>query len=111
MDASQACHIVVTTVKASRLNFFLQESPFAITLNIKKTFIKNQDGIEIYPDVENFSCNKCKVAAKNQVVGIFLVNDFRPPPPPPPSPPNSCKYYSTVLTTSRGPMDGWGMSA
>lgn len=68
MDASQACHIVVTTVKASRLNFFLQESPFAITLNIKKTFIKNQDGIEIYPDVENFSCNKCKVAAKNQVV-------------------------------------------
>ena len=68
MDAIQACDIVVATLKSSRLNFFLQESPFSITVNIKKTFIKNQAGSEIYPDVEDFSCIKCKMSVSNQVV-------------------------------------------
>ena len=68
MDAIQACDIVVTTLKASRLNFFLQESPFAITINIKKTFIKNHAGIEICPEVENLSCMNCIMAARKHVV-------------------------------------------
>ena len=68
MNANQACDIVVATLKSSRLNFFLQESPFSITVNIKKTFIKNQAGSEIYPDVEDFSCIKCKMSVSNQVV-------------------------------------------
>ena len=69
MNASRACDVVVRTLKASCLNFFLQESPFGITINIRKTFIKNQDGKEIYPEQDNFWCMENHVVDEKQVVG------------------------------------------
>ena len=71
MDAIQASDIVVQTVEAPQLNFFLQELPLVITINIKKTFIKNQAGIEMNPDVDvtNFSCIKCNTTVKNSEYG------------------------------------------
>ena len=75
MDANQACDIVVNTVKASSLNFLLQESPFAITINIKKTFIKNQSGIKSNPDIYKFSCFKCNATAENYPVKDTTVSE------------------------------------
>ena len=67
MNASRACDVVIRTLKASCLNFFLQESPFGITINIRKTFIKNQDGKEIYPEQDNFWCMENHVVDEKQV--------------------------------------------
>ena len=69
MNASKACDVVIRTLKASCLNFFLQESPFGITINVRKTFIKNQDGKEIYPEQDNFWCMENHIADEKQVVG------------------------------------------
>ena len=44
MDANQTSDYLLSLVKISNLNFNLSESPFSLTLNIKKSFIKNQDG-------------------------------------------------------------------
>ena len=35
---------------------------------MKKTFIKNHAGVEVLPDVDNFSCIKCQAADNNVVV-------------------------------------------
>ena len=68
MNASQVCDFLISTLKASCLNFYLQESPFAVNINVKKTFIKNHAGVEVNPDVDNFLCIKCNAAAKNMDV-------------------------------------------
>ena len=44
MDAYQTFELVLSCVKNSNLNFLLNESPFAASITIKKSFIKNQDG-------------------------------------------------------------------
>ena len=44
MDANQTSDYLLSLVQISNLNFNLSESPFSLTLNIKKSFIKNQDG-------------------------------------------------------------------
>ena len=44
MDASQTSDLLITYVKKSNLNFSLNESPFAFSISIKKTFIKDKDG-------------------------------------------------------------------
>ena len=44
MDAAQTCETLLSLVKKSNLNFSLSESPFSVSMTIKKTFIKNIDG-------------------------------------------------------------------
>ena len=68
MNASKVCDFLISVLKASHLNFYLQESPFAVNINVKKTFIKNHAGVEVLPDVDNFSCIKCQAADNNVVV-------------------------------------------
>ena len=54
MDANSAVDVIVSTVKNSNLNFFLQESPFSLQINIRKAFIKNKDGRILQPTFEQY---------------------------------------------------------
>ena len=44
MDANQTSDLVLSFIKRSNLNFNIVESPFSLSIPIKKTFIKNKDG-------------------------------------------------------------------
>ena len=50
MDASYAADVVISSVKISNLNFFIQESPFSLLIKIRKTFIKNKSGNVLQAD-------------------------------------------------------------
>ena len=45
LDPSQICENVLSYIKKSNLNFFLSETPFSLTLNLKKAFLKDKNGI------------------------------------------------------------------
>ena len=44
MDASQTCDILLSHLKMSLLNWNLVESPFSVTISVKKTFVKDKFG-------------------------------------------------------------------
>ena len=44
MDANQACNVLLSNLKESNLNWNLLESPFSLTINLKKSFIKDREG-------------------------------------------------------------------
>ena len=68
MNAVQVCDYLIRTLKASGSNFYLEESPFAVNIEVKKTFIKNHAGVEVHPDIDNFPCMKCNAADKTVAV-------------------------------------------
>ena len=68
MNASKACDVVISTLKESCLNFFLQESPFGITINVRKSFIKNQAGKEFHPQQERFWGMKDNADDENKII-------------------------------------------
>ena len=47
MDANNVADMMVSAVKKSNLNFIIQESPFSLNVNIRKSFIKNKDGCSV----------------------------------------------------------------
>ena len=49
MDPSVTCDLLLSHVKKSNLNYNLSESPFSVTINIKKTFIKEKNGALRFP--------------------------------------------------------------
>ena len=49
MDANIAANAVISSVKKSNLNFYIQESPFSLVINLRKTFVKNKDGHYLHP--------------------------------------------------------------
>ena len=51
MDANNATDVIVNTVKKSNLNFFIQESPFSLIINLRKTFIKTKTGLVLTSDL------------------------------------------------------------
>ena len=53
MDASYAADVVISSVKKSNLNFFIQESPFSLLIKIRKTFIKNKSGNVLQADASD----------------------------------------------------------
>ena len=44
MDAIRAAEVIIACVKNSNLNFQIQELPFSLQINIRKTFIKHKNG-------------------------------------------------------------------
>ena len=44
MDPSQTCELLLSSLKQSNLNFQLVESPFSVSIQIRKTFIRDQSG-------------------------------------------------------------------
>ena len=49
MEADSAVNPIVSSVKKSNLNFYIQESPFSLYINLRKTFIKNKEGTTLDP--------------------------------------------------------------
>ena len=49
MDANSSVDMIVSSVKKSNLNFYLQESPFSLIINLRKSFIKNINGNIVLP--------------------------------------------------------------
>ena len=45
MDPNQTCEMILSYLKRSNLNFSLNESPFGVKIVIKKSFIKDMNGI------------------------------------------------------------------
>ena len=44
MDPIQTCNLLLSYVKNSNLNFSLNESPFSVSISLKKSFIKDKNG-------------------------------------------------------------------
>lgn len=44
MDANQTCDLILIYIKKSNLNWNITESPFFVSITLKKSFIKNKDG-------------------------------------------------------------------
>ena len=49
MDVNSSVDMIVSSVKKSNLNFYLQESPFPLIINLRKSFIKNINGNIVLP--------------------------------------------------------------
>ena len=54
MDAKKSSEMILSCIKNSNLNYFAQESPFSITINIRKTFVKDLNGTLLSPN-QDFS--------------------------------------------------------
>ena len=54
MDANHVADLIVSSVKKSNLNFHIQESPFSLLINLRKTFIKNKNGNPLVPSADIF---------------------------------------------------------
>ena len=70
MDADQTCELIISFVRKSNLNFSLIETPFSVSIEIKKAFIKNKNGLprasklsrenEIFSDEKREESDKIK---------------------------------------------------
>ena len=65
MDPNQTCEVIVTHLKKSNLNFSLFESPFGVKINIKKTFIRDQNGV---PRTSGISDRNFHLLEENQTL-------------------------------------------
>ena len=72
MNAFQVCDSLVSEVKYSNLNYTLQESPFSITISLKKSFIKNKNG-EITP---SYSSRKFENSCAKTDSNLLAVNEI-----------------------------------
>ena len=62
MEAKNISDMVVLYVKKSKLNYSIQESPFSLLINIRKSFIRNKQGDQLPPSSDTFSeMNTAKV--------------------------------------------------
>ena len=68
MDPNQTCEILLSNLKKSNLNFSLSESPFAVTIDIKKSFIKDHHGVSRtsgFSDKNFETATECNNTLKN----------------------------------------------
>ena len=49
MNANTVAAMIVSTVQKSNLNFYIQESPYSVNINLRKSFIKNKNGATMLP--------------------------------------------------------------
>ena len=62
MDANHIANLILSSIKKSNLNFYIQESPFSLSINLRKTFIKNKNGNPLLPPSDFFvNANAVKV--------------------------------------------------
>ena len=62
MDANHIANLILSSIKKSNLNFYIQESPFSLSINLRKTFIKNKNGNPLLPPSDFFvNANTVKV--------------------------------------------------
>ena len=90
MDASETCEYMLSLVKKSNLNFSLSESPFSVTLNIKKSFIKDLRGVSRTSQIRQTNLN--------------LENQLTPTSFPPLNKFNSVPHFQTVNNKTWSPV-------
>ena len=61
MDAKQTCDTVLGFIKKSNLNWNIVESPFSVTVTIRKSFIKNKDGSSLRSGLEQIHTVPLKI--------------------------------------------------
>ena len=66
MNANQVADLILSSVKKSNLNFHIQESPFSLLINLRKTFIKNKNGNHLLPPSSDVLINE-NVVDNNKV--------------------------------------------
>ena len=71
MDPAQISDILLTKIKKSNLNFNLSETPFAVSINIKKSFIRDKNGAPIYPSA-GFSESQNFALEENKALKIAI---------------------------------------
>ena len=67
MDPFQTCDLLLSYIKKSNLNFSLNESPFAVSVSIKKTFVKNKNGTIRHPSLSDSVIQDTFVKKKGQI--------------------------------------------
>ena len=55
MDAHQTSDFILNLIRKSNLNFSISESPFTVSINMKKSFIKEKDGTTRTPGLDQLS--------------------------------------------------------
>ena len=68
MNANQTCDHVLNFVKNSNLNYSINESPFSVTISIKKTFIKDKSGCVRGPKIDEFPRYNCQLLDENKTL-------------------------------------------
>ena len=81
MDPNYAADAVISSVKKSKLNFYIQETPFSIFINLRKTFIKNRSDNNLQPatcDTKN-ATNEQKIEVEQDSIAQLeaKVNETR----------------------------------
>ena len=49
MDSRKTANVIISCVKASNLDYQIQESPFSLLINLRKTCIKDKNGDDLHP--------------------------------------------------------------
>ena len=75
MDAVQTCEIFLSNLKRSNLNFSLIETPFAVEIKIKKTFIKERSGLVRFSGFSSENSSETKnLHAENRALRAALAS-------------------------------------
>ena len=77
-DANDAVDAIIHSVKKSHLNFYIQESPFSLLINLRKTFIKNKNGDPLMPppsDTSDDDINEQKIKAEKLEQENFRISE------------------------------------
>ena len=69
MDANNVADMIVASVKKSNLNFIIQESPFSLSINLRKSFVKNKNGNIISPPVSSMQ-NDTEVKEASEILKL-----------------------------------------
>ena len=78
LDANDAVDAIIHSVKKSQLNFYIQESPFSLLINLRKTFIKNKNGDPLMPppsDTSDDDINEQKIKAEKLEQENFRISE------------------------------------
>ena len=78
LDANDAVDAIIHSVKKSHLNFYIQESPFSLLINLRKTFIKNKNGDPLMPppsDTSDDDINEQKIKAEKLEQENFRISE------------------------------------
>ena len=76
MDAHNAADVIVNSVKRSNLNFYIQESPFSLLINLRKTFVKTKTGASPSSDISNCKESTAAIMEKIKVEKLEKENTF-----------------------------------
>ena len=71
MDAKNTADVIISFIKKSNLNYQIQESPFSLLINIRKSYIRNKNGDDLLPCSDIFvevDTHKVKVEEENSAL-------------------------------------------